>query len=324
MTAENISPRRSGLLQKALRVSLCAEGFLFLLSKKMIIPTRRAIAIVLGVTFFVGQVGCAHPLYLPEDIRAQLGTIGVVSPRFAPEVTLDMPAKGAGGGAGRGAAEGAAGAFGVPAEVGCSGVDWEPCALGLALGLALAVPGAIVGGVYGAIAAEPAESVEEVEARIRQVLAELKMQEALRDHVLQEARNQTRYTFILLTEEGPTEPGEEITYRAVRSEGVDMILEVSVQSVGFKGKWAINPPIAFSMTAHVRLIEVGDGTVHWDRSSPYTTSARPYTEWTVNDAQAFREALDSGYERLAEKIVDALFLYTPLPGHEDIPWWLRL
>ncbi|MEE8159072.1 MAG: hypothetical protein V3T78_06855, partial [Dehalococcoidia bacterium] len=143
--------------------------------EKMVVPIQKAIAIVLGVTMFVGQVGCAQSLYLSEDIRAQLGTIGVVSPRFAPEVTLDMPAKGAGGGAGRGAAEGAAGAFGVPAEVGCSGVDWEPCALGLALGLALAVPGALVGSVYGAIAAEPAESVEEVEARIRQVLAEIKM-----------------------------------------------------------------------------------------------------------------------------------------------------
>ena len=89
-----------------------------------------------------------------------------------------------------------------------------------------------------------------------------------------------------------------------------MILEVSVQSVGFEGKWAINPPIAFSMTAHVRLIEVGDGTVHWDRSYPYTTSARPYTEWTVNDAEALRDAWNRGYESLAEEIVEALFLTT--------------
>jgi len=156
----------------------------------------------------------------------------------------------------------------------------------------------LVGSLYGAIAAEPTESVEGVEARIRQVLAELKMQEALRDRVLQEARNQAGYTFTLLTEKGPTKPGEKITYRAVRSEGVDTILEVSVQSVGFEGEWVINPQIAFFMMAHVRLIEVGDRTVHWDLSHQYTAIARPYTEWTVNDAQAFREALDRGYQRM--------------------------
>ena len=146
----------------------------------MVIPIPKAIAIGLCVTFFVGQVGCAQSLYLSEDIRTRLGTIGVVSARFAPEVELYLPSKGAGGGAGRGAGKGAAGAFLVPPGVGCYAGPFG-CALGLALGLALAVPGAIVGGVYGAIAAEPAESVEEVEARIRQVLAELKMQEALRD-----------------------------------------------------------------------------------------------------------------------------------------------
>ncbi len=279
----------------------------------MIIPIRRAIAIVLGVTFFVGQVGCAHrPSHLSEDIRAQLGTIGVVSPRFAPEVTLDMSAEWTGEGAGREAARGAAGAAGetVAGVTYVSIIAGPGILLGFALGLALALPAALVGGIHGAIAAEPAESVEDVEARIRQVLAESKMQLALRLHVLQEARNQTPYTFILLTEEGPTEPGEEITYRAMRSEGVDTILEVSVQSVGFEGKWEINPPLAFAMTAHVRLIEVGDGTVHYDRAFPYNTGVRPYTEWTVNDAEAVRDAWNRGNQSLAEQIVEALFLTT--------------
>ena len=281
--------------------------------KKMVVPIQKAIAIVLGVTFFVGQVGCAQSLYLSEDIRTRLGTIGVVSARFAPEVELYLPAKGAGGGAGRGAALGAGRSVKSGTVGGCSmggpGIAFF-CSLGLALGLALAVPAALVGSVYGAIAAEPAESVEEVEATIKQVLAELKMQEALRDRVLQEARNQTGYTYVLLTEEGPTAPEEEITYRAVGSKGVDTILETSVQSVGFAGEGAINPPIAFFMTVRVRLIQVDDGTVHWDRSYPYITSARTYTEWAVNDGQALGEALDRGYQRLTEQIVEALFLTT--------------
>ncbi len=279
--------------------------------KKMVVPIQKAIAIVLGVTFFVGQVGCAQSLYLSEDIRTRLGTIGVVSARFAPKVELYLPAKGAGGAAGRGAALGAGRSVAGGATGGCGlGPRGFGCALGLALGLALAIPAALVGSVYGAIAAEPAEKVEDVEATIRQVLAELKMQEALRDRVLHEARNQTRNTYVLLTEEGPTAPEEEITYRAVGSKGVNTILETSVQSVGFAGEGAINPPIAFFMTVRVRLIQVDDGTVHYDRAFPYTTSARTYTEWAVNDGQAFGEALDRGYQSLTEQIVEALFLTT--------------
>ena len=87
-----------------------------------------------------------------------------------------------------------------------------------------------------------------------------------------------------------------------------------------EGGGSINPSVAFSMTAHVRLIEVGDGTVHWDRSYPYTKDmVGTMTEWTMNDAHLFRAILNGGYESLARKIVDDLFVYTPSPEHEDLP-----
>ena len=281
----------------------------------MVIPIPKAIAIVLGVTFFVGQAGCVDRLsffekFKARDIRAQWGTIGIVSAHYAPEVQLQMPAKGAGGGVVRGAQAGADGGFRVGAYP-CTWKAEDPgCATFMLLGVVLAIPGTLVGSVYGAIAVEPAESVEEVEAAIRQVLAELKMQEALRDHVLQEARNQTRHTVVLLTEEGPTAPDKEGTYPAVGSEGVGTILEMSLQSVGFEGETAVNPPLAFFMTVRVRLIPVGDGSEYYDRAYYYKTSARPYTEWVVNDAQAFQEAVNLGYQNLAEQIVDALSVIT--------------
>ncbi len=119
----------------------------------------------------------------------------------------------------------------------------------------------------------------------------------------------------------------------MRSKGVDTILEVSVQSVRLnmlhrnpfedptdqiadtEGGGSINPSVAFSMTAHVRLIDVGDGTVHLGRSYSYPESARPdtewtMTEWTMNDAHFFREALDSGCQILSDQIAESLFSYT--------------
>ena len=193
MTGAEISSQQQDAIERPLECRL-PEGLLFMWQKEMVLTIRKATAIVVGVTFFVGQVGCAQSLYLSEDIRTRLGTIGVVSGRFAPEVELYLPAKGAGGGAGRGAALGAGRSVKYGTVGGCSmggsGIAFF-CSLGLALGLALAVPGALVGGVYGAIAAEPAEKVEDVEATIRQVLAELKMRFP-RHHVSGQPRRPTR------------------------------------------------------------------------------------------------------------------------------------
>ena len=68
----------------------------------------QAVFIVgLCAIFMLGQWGCAtQPPGLPAELRAQLGTIGVVSAQYTPAVEFELPAKGWIGGAARGAAGG--------------------------------------------------------------------------------------------------------------------------------------------------------------------------------------------------------------------------
>jgi hypothetical protein len=62
---------------------------------------------ILATIFLLGQWGCAtQPPGLPAELRAQLGTIGVVSAQYTPAFEFELPAKGWLGGAARGAAGG--------------------------------------------------------------------------------------------------------------------------------------------------------------------------------------------------------------------------
>jgi hypothetical protein len=48
----------------------------------------------LCAVFMVGQRGCAvQPPALPEELRARLGTIGMVSAQFTPAVEFERPTK---------------------------------------------------------------------------------------------------------------------------------------------------------------------------------------------------------------------------------------
>jgi hypothetical protein len=62
---------------------------------------------ILLAIFLLVQWGCAtQPPGLPAELRAQLGTIGVVSAQYTPAFEFELPAKGWLGGAARGAAGG--------------------------------------------------------------------------------------------------------------------------------------------------------------------------------------------------------------------------
>ena len=87
-----------------------------------------------------------------------------------------------------------------------------------------------------------------------------------------------------------------------------------MQSIALDGPWVIVPPLTLSMIARITLVRIEDGAVLHEQSFPYRSRTYPYTEWAANDAQLFREALDSGYQTLAREIVEKLFLLYRFPS----------
>jgi hypothetical protein len=275
----------------------------------------------LCLTFVIWQSGCAHqrPL-LSEEIRAELGTIGVVSARFVPKVEIETPAAGSLSGMGRGAAGGAVRGFTSAAQLFDTPIPCSGFGCGGVLLLALAVipistiGGTLVGSVNGAVTAADAETVEEAEAALAHALDSLRMQEALRDHVLEEARNQTNYSIRVLNDRGPATRDETINYGALATQGIDTVLELGIESIGLYGELGVDPPLAILMKVRTKLLRTQDGALLYASTFPYQSGIHRFTEWAAHDSHLFREGLDSTYRTLAREIVEELFLLYRFPN----------
>lgn len=203
---------------------------------------RRALAVWASLALLTSNLGCAARMVASpsgsEQMGTQLGTIGVASASFLPEAEYWAPQetkKGAARGLSKGAKIGAVVGF-VPGFIlgtALTGKGGEPAGYVSAAGGALvgAPIGAALGALNGATKDPPAEAVRKAEADLRGLLPALKVQEALRDHVVQFVQDQGQQ-LRLLPEHGPTAQDRDPTYRVLANEGIDTVLERLQPCVG--------------------------------------------------------------------------------------------
>jgi hypothetical protein len=251
---------------------------------------RNLIILLVLITLFA-EIGCVKKLPPPpsEKIRAQLGTIGVASAQFVPKV--EMLVAGPGSMAAQGALDAAAGSS-------------DPYAVCL-------IPvGACLGCMVWTVKGEPARDVEKAGEALHRVTVDLKIQEAMRDHLLQAAREQTNHSFVVVKGQGPASPNQKNNYGTLGLNGIDTIVEISVLSLGFKSE-QVEPP-AFYMSLHTRLIHVMSGEEIYAITVTYESIGHDCLLWASNDCQLCKEEFIRSYLYLADKIVEELFLlYIP-------------
>jgi len=312
----------------------------------------------LCAVLLVVQWGCATQ---SVDVREPLGTgnIGVVSARYTPAFEFELPAKGWLGGAGRGAVGGTkafivlvpsaaviAGAsfgavcctFGALAGHGLLGALWAAAALVKGAGYL------IVGPFYGAAKAEAPVTIEEAETHLKEVLASLRIQETMSEHVVRRAQvTQAALNrgFIRSVEgQGPESPSDLLTYFPVQDTDVERILELRVTRMwlstnesffkpltsmlpsgkpagkGAKESWdpvnpseelQINPPLALGMEVRGRLIRTADKVVLFDNTWAHEGESHVFADWAANDAKLFVKELERAYDQLSNQIVTTVF-----------------
>ena len=266
----------------------------------------------------LAPLGCAHqpPAPLSAEVQAQLGTIGVVAARFAPEVDYQTPGSGGAAGAAIGAAKGLG--LGILGAAGCfltMGRVPEACALGLATPY-LAVRYAVDQATQGVSVEEVAAS----EAAIKTALAERTLPEALRDQVLRVAATQPPRSFVSLPDQGPSQPPETSNYRTLVGQGIDAVLELTVQQIALRphggsgsgSVWSLsaadlNPWLALIATTRTRVLKVADGTELYRYTVERREKGATFTEWGANDAQMLRDALERLPQDLAAEIMTQVF-----------------
>lgn len=265
-------------------------------------PSRRPLALGwFPVLLLLGQAGGArHTVPLSQEMRAELGTVAVISARFSPSTELRVPAKGRV--AGRGAARRALMGMAVAAMGGiwCVGLS---CGVALALMPAGGLTGALIGAIHGGVTAVPGATVEDGSAELRSAVAELDLQEALRDRVLRVAQAQTCHHLVFDIGNGPRAPKKKVGYRLLAADGIQTVPEVSVLDFELNSPWQVNPELALVMSVQARLVRTSDGALLYDRTLDHRSMKRRFAAWAADGGGPFREERDDALRTLAGKIV---------------------
>jgi|SoiMethySBSTD1v2_1073268.scaffolds.fasta_scaffold11433_5 hypothetical protein len=271
---------------------------------------RDAATVGLLIGSLLGPWGCTTNSHrippLSEQVRTEISTLGVATSSIVPTSDLKGPISGKGSGAAKGAGQAALAVVSAPK----GGAGGDPRAAVVMLGLiAIAVPIAALGGaIYGAIVAPPDGKVKGAETALANAFADLKIQEAVHDHVLRAAQGCIGHRVAPLGE----------------TPDVDAILEIGVLSVRLAGAGAleINPPRHLLVFACPKLVRRADGRELYPAESiipafAYLSAPRKFLEWGGEDARLFREEMERAYQNLADSVVEELFMGFHPPG----PQW---
>ncbi len=267
--------------------------------------------------------GCAHspnftrpPVVKSQQVRPDLGTIGIVLAAFPPEFDVaNRPSAeiAAGNGAKQGAGM-ALQALAGAANSGSMGVIVLPILASVIIGLGALIGGVIGGSVYSSQAPTEAEA-EMAEAALRYVVEEVKIQEAMGDRVISEIREQIGREPVLIENRGPVKVDEVVDYSVLAKKGIDTVLEVSARKYGLWGVRDV-PILSLFMTVSTRLVRVADGDVLHSKAHLCETKDRKLVEWGANGAQEFRKGIDFCSESIASDVVTKAF-FVPVFGGDD-------
>lgn len=287
---------------------------------------RKLFIFCLAGIFLLVQWGCAaQPPALPTELRAQLGTIGIVTAQYTPEPDFEGPGtgfiehtsgawKGLKSGAKEGAHMGGSIGFGMLEN---PPLDLNPGPPVLLLALVISVVGATVGTIAGGVGgmtmgmidpmdSDPMKNQAVVRQTLDAYLQKLGMQERIRKEVVAAARQNTSHRITELDKEGPIKRGSEVSYQKLKEQNLDSILEVAVVSLGLKSTSAFDPDFSVFMVVKADLRRVEDDALLYRTTLTHTSQSLPYEEWAGNNVYAFQRALNEGYRSLAEQIVAKL------------------
>ena len=275
----------------------------------------RASIPMLCVMLALAQGGCAtvdSSSISPVDAeRALPGSMAVVAARFAPKVDFALLDRHKTRAAAEGGATGAtAGALLGFSAVLLSCASFPPsCPASAAWVLAPAAAGGAVGAAAASDKAYTKEQLKDARTAIDIAVAELRMQQALHDRVMEYARGHAILVLVPVDGPAPIVPDKFPDYAQLAGREIDTVLELSVLKLVLSPTDGLTGPrMRFAMEGRARLLRVSDGEVVWQRTYTAETPARTPSEWGENNAAIFRSTLDSTYERLAQSIVDELFL----------------
>ncbi len=181
--------------------------------------------------------------------------------------------------------------------------------------LLLSPVASIVGAFYGAVSEQSARTtttlraVEGAQTLFRNALDNQKIEEAIRDRVVQVAQETTDH--ILMTLPHERFGAEKVSYkgnpenqRALAEHGVDGVLDFHITKYGLAGEEATDPRVSLEMK--FRILRFVQGMPFYSGEWEYRGKKRRLSVWAANGARLFREELDRVAQSLAGQFEKSL------------------
>lgn len=243
--------------------------------------------------------------HLKEETRTHIHTIEVVVDETLPRVTLEDPYNKASSGVGRTAWQWSKNWIHVVMKLGGYGIPF----------VVLTPVVAALGAVAGAIEPSSAETVESQEAQARDIVQIADLLQRLERHVRVQITDRTDISLAAPQGQMRTQASPQDIATRTGVSPQNPVLTIRLLSLDLRGRSNVDPSLALHLNALVTLATPTDAIPVYNRTFQYVAQARPLTMWMEEDAKMFHPALDLSLARLAELIVDDIFLTYPF-AHE--------
>src|SRR3989449_3924171 len=238
-----------------------------------------------------------------ETLRLDLGTVGISSPSQPARYGSDRAI---------GRINYAADGAGYAARAVLNTPDMHDGTLQVlagALGSAAAPVAAVVGGVRARNQVLSPNELSETERDLTHAMAEMAEQSQLRERILEAAKGKTRRQIVAMNafDEAAVRM---VANRPSAGSPVRTVLESKVEEIRLERAGSTDSSFALLIKARVRLLRSDNGNVLYDQPFEYRSEKGLFLDWTLNKAQPFRQCAVTGYRKLAEQIVEQVFLKT--------------
>lgn len=239
--------------------------------------------------------------------------MGLSVARFQPTVRIDQVNLGEAEGFLAGARAGASRGAGIGLDLVSSGsCEGSICGAALIVGLALvlgsAAVGALIEGEKGKQNSLPPgvgrQQLNDAAVAMRRGSA----QKYLGAKIAQAAERQASVRLARLGATGPSRSSGYVDYHGYSNRALRSVLEASLMEIGLTGARYNDQRLAFQMRGRIRIFDVNSGSEVYSREVTTTGARRHLAEWSSYNARFLNAEVETGYRRLAEAIVDEVFL----------------
>lgn len=210
----------------------------------------------------------------------------------------------------RGPVSGAAKGAGIGATGGFLLIPIDP-AIGTLVGVILLPVTTSLGALGGLYAQTPEAEAKRIDLLLEEALEEVNFPLQLAKRIAENAVFFPTVEHKVLQNTGSKSVSSDPDYRALSQKGFDVIIEAAIQELGFEAD-SSKDSLRLFMLANVRVVDTRNNSEIITYQLPYFSPERTLSDWVASQGVALADAIESGLNELASRVVYKSFGRSPM------------